>query len=65
MSPFSVCNDESFIKLLYALDPKFVCPDRNTLVNYLRDDFEWKYSDFKKILFKIESKISLTTDVWK
>ena len=64
MQPFRLCNDESFLNLLYALDPKFVPPDRKTLSDYLRDDFDRRCQEIKVILNDLKSKVSLTTDCW-
>ena len=65
MQPFSVCNDQSFLNLLYALDLKFICPDRKTLANSLRSDFDRRCTEVKEIFANLKSKVSLTTDCWK
>ena len=40
MQPFALCNDKSFLNFCYALDPKFVLPDRKTVANLLRTEYE-------------------------
>ena len=65
MQPFSVCNDQSFLILLCALDPKFICPDRKTLAYKLEATLIEDALEFKEIFANLKSKVSLTTDCWK
>ena len=53
MQPLRLCNDESFRNLFYALDPKFVPPNRKTLSDYLRDNYLNLFFLYQKIYFKL------------
>ena len=65
MMPFNVCNNQAFLNLLRALDPRFVCPERNTVASDINDMFSDQSKKLKDYLSKLKSKVSLTTDGWK
>ena len=65
MMPFNVCNNQAFLNLLKALDSRFVCPERNTVASDINDIFSDQSKKLKYYLFKLKSKVSLTTDGWK
>ena len=64
MMPFNVCNNQAFLNLLKALDPRFVCPERNTIASDINDMFGDQSKKLKDYLSKLKSKVSLTTDGW-
>ena len=65
MMPFNICNNQAFLNLLKALDPRFVCPERNTIASDINDMFADQSKKLKDYLSKLNSKVSLTTDGWK
>ena len=65
MMPFNVCNNQAFLNLLKALDPRFVCPERNTVASDINDLYADQSKKLKDYLSKLKSKVSLTTDGWK
>ena len=64
MQPFALCNDKSFLNFCYALDPKFVLPDRKTVANLLRTEYETMCRGIKGMLELLDSKASFTSDGW-
>lgn len=51
--PFSIVNDEGFVKFVYALDPRYKIPCRFTVSNLLLNKY---YSEAKKQMAKILSE---------
>ena len=60
MSSFSICNDQSFLKLIYALDPAFVVPNRKSIKQNILTNFDAGISEVREI----KSKVNLTADGW-
>jgi hypothetical protein len=59
---FSLLNQESFLELVYLLDPRYVPPDRKTIRERIEVEYQCTFEKIKKILKNVS--INLTCDVW-
>jgi hypothetical protein len=59
---FSLLNQESFLELVYLLDPRYVPADRKTIKERIEVEYQCIFEKIKKILKNVS--INLTCDVW-
>ncbi len=59
---FSLLKQESFLELVYLLDPRYVPPDRKTIRERIEVENQCTFEKIKKILKNVS--INLTCDVW-
>ena len=59
---FSLLNEESFLELVYLLDPRYVPPDRKTIRERIEVEYQSAFETIKKILKNVS--VNLTCDIW-
>src|SRR5215469_13878593 len=64
LKSFSIVESESFIKLIYKLDPRYRLPSQHTVKRLINQEFEQKRNAVPEFLQNITSKFSLTCDIW-
>ena len=62
-TPFSLLNKKSFLKFLYCLDPRYVPPDRKTIRDRIKIEYQANFNKVKDVLQAV-SKVNLGSDVW-
>ena len=64
MQAFAVVDNKCFLEFMYELDPMYVVPDRKTIAENIKNDFDDHLSKIKTLIIETKSKINLTTDAW-
>lgn len=64
LQPFSVVDDTGFRRLLKALDPSYVLPNRKTISNTLVPQLYSKIKEEVMVKISKASAVCLTTDCW-
>ena len=59
---FSLLNEESFLELVYFLDPRYVPPDRKTIKHRIEVEYETAFLKIKEVLKNVS--VNLTCDIW-
>jgi hypothetical protein len=59
---FSLLNEESFLKFVYLLDPRYVPPDRKTIRHRMEVEYEISFLKVKEVLKNVS--VNLTCDIW-
>ncbi len=59
---FSLLNEDSFLELMYLLDPRYVPPDRKTIRERIEVEYQSAFEKIKNILKNIS--VNLTCDIW-
>ena len=59
---FSLLNEESFLELVYFLDPRYVPPDRKTIKHRIEIEYETAFLKTKEVLKNVS--VNLTCDIW-
>ena len=62
--PFSVVENEIFIKMMNIFDPRYKVPDRHQIKEMVIQEFDLRRSNIYYDLRKIPGKVSFTTDMW-
>lgn len=64
MQAFAVVDNKCFLELMYELDPMYVVPDRKTIAENIKNNFDDQLNKIKTLIKETKSKINLTTDAW-
>lgn len=62
--PFTTVEDDGFRLLIQTIRPDLSIPSADTMTRFIRNEYEAEYSEVKRKLAAIDSKISLTIDCW-
>ena len=57
MHSFSMGDDKLLLEFIYVIDPRYVVPDRKTIKEYIKKEFDSKFDEVKKLLFNATSKV--------
>ena len=64
LQAFNLVNSKSFLSFVYALNPKYICPERRTVKELLGKDFDELKRKLKETLDSNDSKVWYTSDGW-
>jgi hypothetical protein len=62
--PFSVLENEMFIRMMNTFDPRYKVPDRHQIKVMVVDEFDQRRLNIHYDLQKIPGKVSFTADMW-
>lgn len=61
---FALADDKNFRKFVFSLNHNYVLPDRKTVRDKIRKKYEKEFVNIKNLLLNLDSKVSLTSDIW-
>jgi hypothetical protein len=64
LQPFSIVEQEEFKQFVYALDPRYVIPCRQTIKQEIKSLYKQRKTNIKLEINRFTTKIALTMDVW-
>ena len=56
---FAVVDKKKFIEFCYVMDPRYVVPERHTVAELVKSNFEESYNKVKQTLKDLNSKVIL------
>jgi len=64
LQPFTIIKNPELILLINKLDPRYILPCRQTFKENFMENYGIKKNDLIGEISQINSKVSLTTDIW-